>query len=110
MKKTPASPESLRRRFLAHIDRLWPIAMGSLSLRKSPCTRARCRACESGQQHPSFVLYGRLRGRRYALYVPRDLVPEVRRALANGRRLQELLQELGQQLVVARKQERRRAR
>ena len=101
-----SQPDDLSRQFLARIEKLWPLALGSLSLRKSPCTRPRCKACESGEQHPSFVLYGRLRGRRYSIYVPRDLVPEVRRALENGQRLQELLHETGQQMVLARKKER----
>ena len=99
-------PNDPRQRFLARVDKLWPVALGSLSLRKSPCTRPHCKACDSGVQHPSFVLYGRLRGRRYAIYVPRDLVPEVRRALKNGRQLQELLHESGQRFVRARKKER----
>src|SRR5207245_6708980 len=42
----------------------------------------------SGEQHPSFVLYGRLKGRRVAVYVPEELVPEVRRGLDNGHALQ----------------------
>lgn len=89
------------------LDDLWPLALGSLSLRRSPCTRARCRTCESGEQHRSYVLYGRRGGRRFALYVPAELVPEVRRALANGRRLQQLLNDVGYRWVQARKTERK---
>src|SRR5438552_2559922 len=53
---------------------LWPAMLGSLSLRRSPCVRENCRACQSGEQHPSYVLYGRLKGRRFAVYVPEELV------------------------------------
>jgi hypothetical protein len=35
----------------------------------------------SGEQHPSYVLYGRLKGRRIAVYIPEELVLEVRRSL-----------------------------
>jgi hypothetical protein len=70
---------------------LWPAALGSLSLRRSPCVRERCEACRSGDQHASHVLYGRLKGRRVAVYIPDPLVAELRRCLDNGRALQELL-------------------
>src|SRR6201981_1891907 len=39
-----------------------PAILGSLSLRRSPCIRENCRACLSGEQHPSYVLYGRAKG------------------------------------------------
>ena len=63
---------------------LWPAALGSLSLRRSPCVREHCEACRSGEQHPSHVLYGRIKGRRFAIYIPEKLVPELRRCLDNG--------------------------
>jgi hypothetical protein len=37
------------------------------------------------------VLYGRQQGRRFSLYVPEELVPQVQRWLDNGRALQQLL-------------------
>jgi hypothetical protein len=70
---------------------LWPAALGSLSLRRSPCVREHCPACDSGEQHASHVLYGRIKGRRFALYIPEELVAELRRCLDNGRALQDLL-------------------
>lgn len=79
--------------FKEEVTRLWPAGLGSLSLRKSPCIRPRCHACETGEQHPSYVLYGKRNGRRFALYIPDRLAPEVRRLLANGRELQKLLYE-----------------
>ena len=70
---------------------LWPAALGSLSLRRSPCVREHCEACRSGEQHASHVLYGRIKGRRFAIYIPDELVPAVQLSLDNGRVLQELL-------------------
>ena len=70
---------------------LWPAALGSLSLRRSPCVREHCETCRSGEQHASHVLYGRIKGRRFAIYIPDELVPEVQLSLDNGRVLQELL-------------------
>src|SRR5207302_1412071 len=69
---------------------LWPAALGSLNFRRSPCIRPNCRACRSGKKHPSYVLYCRQQGRRFSLYVPEELVPQVQRWLDNGRALQVL--------------------
>jgi hypothetical protein len=85
---------------------LWPLALGSLSFRKSPCIRDRCEACARGDQHVSAVLYLRVKGRRIGLYIPEDLVPQIQRALENGRALQELLYETGRRYTTAIKQER----
>lgn len=85
----------------------WPAILGSLSLRRSPCIRENCQACRSGEQHPSYVLYGRRKGRRFSVYIPEELVPEVRRCLDNGRALQELLYEAAARYVKALKRERR---
>src|SRR5437870_1136256 len=45
-------------------------------------------------------------GRRFAVYVPEELVPEVRRCLDNGRALQELLYEAAARYVKALKRAR----
>jgi len=80
---------------------LWPAMLGSLSLRRSPCVREHCEACRSGEQHASHVLYGRIKGRRFAIYIPDPLVPELRRGLDNGRALQELLYQTAQRYTKA---------
>ena len=67
--------------------------------------RPNCAACRSGVQHSSYVLYGRENGRRFAVYVPEDLVAEVRRGLDNGRALQDLLQQAAPRYVKALKRE-----
>jgi hypothetical protein len=107
----PPTVESLRdveRWFRDQSAPLWPAVLGSLSLRRSPCIRDQCPACQSGDQHVSHVLYGRHRGRRFALYIPEDLVPEVQQSLTNGRALQELLYEAARRYTKALKQARAR--
>jgi hypothetical protein len=84
----------------------WPAILGSLSLRRSPCIRENCAACQSGEQHQSYVLYGRIKGRRVSIYIPEELVPEVRRALDNGRSVQEMLYEAAGRYVKALKRQR----
>src|ERR1700747_3006747 len=100
------SPSDVLRWLQSETADLWPAMLGSLSLRRSPCVRENCRACQSGEQHPSYVLYGRLKGRRFAVYVPEELVPEVRRCLDNGRALQELLFQAAPRYVKALKRAR----
>src|SRR3974377_1765668 len=89
---------------------LWPALLGSLSLRRSRCIRKKCPACRSGEQHQSFVLYGRTDGRRVAVYVPEELVPEVQRSLDNGRALQDLLHQAAPRYIKALKQARAKAK
>lgn len=110
MAAAPATLRDVERWFQGEVAQRWPAALGSLSLRRSPCTRARCSACATGEQHPSYVLYGRQHGRRFAVYVPDRLVPLLRQALANGRALQALLYEAGRRYVLALKRDRPRGR
>ncbi len=110
MSTTKESLPAVERWFRDQVASRWPAALGSLSLRRSPCIRDKCHACETGEQHPSYVLYGRHAGRRFAVYVPDALVPEVRRALENGRALQQLLVEAGPRYVRALKAARGRAK
>ena len=85
---------------------LWPALLGSLSLRRSRCIRKNCPACRSGEHHQSYVLYGRADGRRIAVYVPEELVPEVQCSLDNGRALQDLLHQAAPRYVKALKRAR----
>ena len=71
----------------------WPTILGPLQLRRSPYLCENSRGCQSGEQHLSYVLYGRTGERRVSVYIPEDLVPEVERALDNGRAMRELLYE-----------------
>ena len=85
---------------------LWPALLGSLSLRRSRCIRENCPACLSGEQHQSYVLYGRADGRRVAVYVPEELAPEVQHSLDNGRALQDLLHQAAPRYIKALKRAR----
>jgi hypothetical protein len=89
------TPEQVKEWLQTALRKIWPLAEGSLSLRKGSCIRKNCKACESGIGHPSYALYGRHAGKRFSIYVPGELAPEVAKALENGRRLQELMNEAG---------------
>src|ERR1700687_357226 len=103
------SPSDVVRWLQSQTAGVWPAIFGSLSLRRAPCVRENCAACRSGEQHSSYVLYGRLRGRRFSVYVPEELVPEVQRSVDNGRALQDLLHQAAPRYIKALKRERARA-
>ena len=103
------SPSDVARWLGGESTNLWPALLGSLSLRRSRCARKNCPACQSGEQHQSYVLYGRANGRRVAVYVPEELAPEVQRSLDNGRALQDLLHQAAPRYVKALKRERAEA-
>ena len=98
--------DDVMRWFQKAAGKLWPVAIGSLSLRKSPCIRKRCQLCESGQGHSSYALYGRNESRRFSIYVPDELVEPLEKAVQNGRDLQKLMAEAGRRYALALKSER----
>src|SRR2546422_11133713 len=110
MSRPPESPAEVERWFRQRLAGLWPLALGSLSLRRSPCVRRRCHACETGEQHPSYVLYGRRNGRRASVYIPDDLAAEVRRAPGHGQGLAGLVSQGGPRYPHALERERTRPR
>jgi len=106
MGKQPRRPDGTRERFLAEVSRLWPLAKGSLAEVRKPCIRPRCPACAKGEKHRAFLFTFTEAGRRRCLYVPKALVPFLRRALENGRRVETLLTGLGPALIRAYRAER----
>jgi hypothetical protein len=107
-KRKTEPPDAVGKWFEKATESIWPVADGSLSLRKSPCVRSNCPACAAGEGHRSHVLYGRTAKKRFSIYVPEELVPEVRAAIENGRRLKELISEAGLRYTQALKEERNR--
>lgn len=85
----------IRGHFLKQIRPLWPALKGSLALVHKPCIRPNCPACARGDKHPNYLLAFTRKGKRRCLYVPREMVPILKRALENGRRIERLLYEMG---------------
>lgn len=104
--KNNETTEDVRRWFLQAVGELWPLALGSVSLRRSPCIRENCSACASGQGHSSYALSGYRGNRRFSVYVPDEFAPDIQRALEQGRQLQDLLKEAGVRYLRARKRAR----
>ena len=85
--------------FLAEVEKHWPAVKGSLAEVRKPCIRPQCRACASGKKHPAFLLSFSQDGKRKCMYVPRDLVAVLQKAIANGRWLEKQLNHMGKQLI-----------
>lgn len=77
----------------------WPALKGSLAQVYKPCIRPNCAACARGDKHPNYLLTFTQKGRRRCLYVPKSMVPILKRALENGRRIERLLYEMGPALL-----------
>ena len=92
--------------FLVEIGRLWPAAKGSVAEVHKPCVRTGCKACAEGRKHRAFILAYKEGGRRRCLYVPEQRVPALRAAIANGRRIEQLLSRCGAEMVKQARQRR----
>ncbi len=77
----------------------WPALKGSLALVYKPCIRPQCPTCASGKKHPNYLLAFTEKGRRRCLYVPSAMVATIKRALNNGRKLEQLLYQMGPVLL-----------
>ena len=88
-------------RWLCDVTRLWPVAKGSLSEVRKPCTRPNCPACRDGRRHKVFLFCYREDGRSRCAYVPAAAVALVRQAIANGRHLERRLVTEGRALIAA---------
>ena len=97
--KPKSTAASVQKRFQAQFLRCWPALKGSLAEVCKPCTRPNCPACARGDKHPNYLLAFSEKGRRRCLYVPKAMVPTLKRALDNGRRLEQLLYAMGPALL-----------
>jgi len=89
----------IQKRFREQLMALWPALKGSLAQVRKPCIRPDCRACARGDKHPNYLLAFTQKGRRRCLYVPKAMVAVLKRALENGRRIEQLLKEMGPALL-----------
>lgn len=97
LNKSPNDP--LRQNFLRQLEKLWPAIKGSLAQVRKPCIRPNCPACARGDKHPAFIFAFTDKGKRRCMYVPAELVPQLQQALRNGKALEELLYQLGPELL-----------
>jgi hypothetical protein len=106
MKRSKSPDSVLHQNFLRQLQKLWPAIKGSLAQVRKPCIRPNCPACARGDKHPAFILSFTDQGRRRCMYVPAELVPPLQLALLNGKALEELLYQMGPELLRRRRQQR----
>lgn len=97
--RVPDHPTRIRSMLQARLKRLAttsPLLAGSLGLVFRPCGTPACRCHHGGPKHAAYQLTFKERGRSCSVYVPKDLVEEVRQWLAAQDRLDQLLHEIHQ--------------
>ncbi|HYL92226.1 MAG TPA: DUF6788 family protein [Alphaproteobacteria bacterium] len=99
MPNSKSAAAALRQNFLRQLQSLWPPIKGSLAEVRKPCIRPNCPACARGDKHPVYILSFTDKGRRRCMYVPAEMVAQLQQALRNGRALEELLYQLGPELL-----------
>jgi len=88
-----------KKKWQKQLASLWPAIKGSLAKVYKPCVRKNCPACARGDKHPAWLLSLNHQGRRTTLYVPQPLVRTLKKAIRNGRTIQQLLDRTGPELV-----------
>jgi hypothetical protein len=88
---------------------LWPALKGSLAKVYKPCIRKNCPACARGDKHPAWLLSFTSHGKRKTMYVPLALVPTLKKAVRNGRKLEQILYRTGPELIRQHRQTAKRA-
>ena len=100
MTDKPAKPDARRDEFRARIEKLWPLAKGSLAWTRKTCGRPHsCKKCLSGEKHPSLIFTYRKDGKLHCSNVRPGQEAAMRRAIENGRELERLLVEQGEELL-----------
>jgi len=106
---------SCRREVAARLKRLadfGPLIDGSLVVVRRRCGNPTCR-CTRGEKHPAHYLTRKVGRKTHSLYIPVDLVEDVRRWNQEHRRLKQLVAEICERqrkVVAAVSAERRRRR
>ena len=78
---------------------LWPVAKGSVREYKQKCKS------KSGEGHPVWQMTYYQEGKQKSKHIPKWLIGELKEALENGRKLEELLGKAGLAFIEERKRD-----
>ena len=67
---------------------------GSLVQIRRKCGRTSCHCATGGEKHPAFVLTSKVKGKTKVVYIPVDMVEEVRQWVKNHRQIKALFKEI----------------
>ena len=101
--RIPEHPTQIRASLKARLARLGsdqPMLAASLAHIRKRCGRKSCRCHSHGELHQGWHLTYKVQGKTRTVYVPFDLLDDVRSWIANHKRHKALLQEI-HQLTVA---------
>jgi len=88
-----------KQKWLEQMAPLWPALKGSLAKVYKPCIRKNCPACARGDKHPAWLLSFSAQGRRKTMYVPLAMVSTMKKALQNGRKIEQRLSRAGPEML-----------
>ena len=95
--RIPEHPTLIRRMLHSRLKQLattTPVLAASLNAYSHRCGRPTCRCHHGGPLHTGQHLTFKQGGKTRSVYVPQDLLPEVRLWLAEHKRLKQLLHEI----------------
>ncbi len=101
--KVPKHPTLIERQLQARVKELQakgPLLAASLVTINKKCGRRGCH-CLTGSGHPGFFLTCKEKGKTRTVYVPQDLLPEVRQWIHEYKRIKPLIRQITQ-LALAR--------
>lgn len=78
---------------LKRLAGLGPFVAGSLVEIEHRCGKPGCR-CAKGQRHRAYLLTTKVKGKTKSIYIPKDLLPEVRKWTQEYRRQKSLTREI----------------
>ena len=91
MKAIPGSVGARNAPFAEVAAGLMPVARGSLALVRKACGKPGCRACKSGRKHPAWLFVYREGGKQKSRHVPAQCAKPMKRAIENGRKLEQAI-------------------
>ena len=110
----PAHPTLIRRQIHSRLKQLattQPVLAASLVEFERHCGNRRCHCLQGGPKHKGFHVTFTVQGKSRSVYVPKDLLTDVRSWIEEHRRLKRLLREINQltlALIRGHVQQRRR--
>lgn len=95
MKQNKAGKGSAKAGFVKVVRGLYPVAHGTLSYVNKRCNSPYCKACKSGEGHPSWIFTFRRDGKQHCMHIQPRHAEAVRLAIENGRKLEETILDEG---------------
>jgi len=85
----------LNEKWLKEIEELWPFAKGSVREYRQKCSKKECSKCKTGERHLTWQMTYYENGRQRSKHVPRAHIEELKKAIENGRKVEEILIKAG---------------